>query len=54
MFDLARILGHSTTRTTELYAHMMPDHMHAQRNVVNIAAPLQTMAAHHGGNPRVA
>lgn len=31
---LARILGHSHTRVTELYSHMLPEHLERARNVV--------------------
>ncbi|MBX3232979.1 MAG: site-specific integrase [Labilithrix sp.] len=34
LFALARVLGHSHTRVTELYAHLLPDHLAATRNVV--------------------
>jgi integrase len=33
---LATILGHSFTRTTELYAHLLPDHLSRARNAVNL------------------
>lgn len=42
---LAQVLGHSTTRITELYAHFLPDHLSHARNVVNIGVPLATVAA---------
>lgn len=44
---LAKILGHSTTRTTELYAHLLPEHLETSRNAVNIGAP-RTMVAGAG------
>ncbi|AKU97966.1 hypothetical protein AKJ09_04630 [Labilithrix luteola] len=34
LFALARITGHSHTRVTELYSHLLPDHLAATRNVV--------------------
>lgn len=34
LFALARVLGHSHTRVTELYAHLLPDHLAATRGVV--------------------
>lgn len=34
---LARIMGHDHTRVTEMYFHMLPDHLEATRNVVNFA-----------------
>lgn len=45
LFELARLLGHSTTRTTELYAHLLPDHFERTRNVVDVGAT----GAIHGG-----
>jgi integrase len=35
---LADIMGHSTTYVTEMYRHMLPDHLAEGRNVVNIGA----------------
>jgi integrase len=43
LYLLAQILGHSHTRTTELYAHLLPDHLGRARNAVNVRAP-RTMA----------
>lgn len=37
MFLLAKLMGHSHTRVTELYSHLLPDHLAAARNVVNFA-----------------
>jgi len=37
LFLLGRILGHSHNRVTELYAHLVPDHLAAARNVVTFA-----------------
>jgi integrase len=42
---LALVLGHSHTRVTELYAHLLPGHLERARNAVNLAPALQTMAA---------
>lgn len=37
MFELSRILGHASIRTTErCYAHFTPEHMERSRNVVNL------------------
>ncbi len=36
MYLLAQILGHSHERVTELYAHLLPDHLERARNVVNM------------------
>lgn len=33
---LADVLGHSHTRVTEIYAHMLPGHLERARNVVNL------------------
>lgn len=41
---LAKILGHSTAKVTELYAHLLPDHLERARNVVNFGTGL-TVAA---------
>jgi integrase len=35
---LADIMGHSSTYVTELYRHMLPDHLATARNVVNVGA----------------
>jgi integrase len=37
---LAEVLGHSQTRVTELYAHLLPGHLERARNAVNIAPTL--------------
>lgn len=34
LFALGRILGHSHSRVTELYSHLLPDHLATTRNVV--------------------
>jgi integrase len=34
---LAQVLGHSTTRVTELYAHMLPDHLDRARGAVQLS-----------------
>lgn len=36
LFELSAMLGHSHTRTTELYAHLLPDHHEKARNAVNL------------------
>jgi integrase len=41
---LARVLGHSSQRVTELYAHLLPDHLARARNAVNLGPTLQTVA----------
>jgi hypothetical protein len=37
MFLLAKILGHSHSRVTEIYSHLLPDHLARARNAVDIA-----------------
>ena len=37
LFLLAQILGHSHTRVTELYSHLLPDHLERGRNAVSFA-----------------
>lgn len=39
MFLLGQILGHSTQRMTEIYSHLLPDHLEEARNAVNIGPP---------------
>jgi integrase len=43
IFLLAKILGHSTTYVTELYSHLLPEHLERARNVVNFGAGLKTL-----------
>lgn len=44
---LAEIMGHSSTKVTELYAHFLPGHLERGRNAVNLGPPTMavTMAA---------
>lgn len=37
LHELARILGHSQLRTTELYTHLLPGHLEGARNAVNLS-----------------
>jgi integrase len=44
LFLLSKVLGHSHGRTTELYAHMMPDYLERARGAVALTPTLRTMA----------
>jgi integrase len=44
MFLLAQVLGHSHQRVTELYSHLLPEHLSRARNAVNIGPAIKTMA----------
>ena len=44
MFLLGKVLGHSTQRVTELYAHLLPGHLERAKGAVDLAPRLQTMA----------
>lgn len=37
LWELSAVLGHSTTRTTELYAHLLPGHLERARDLVAVA-----------------
>lgn len=39
MFTLAKILGHSHQRVTELYSHLLPDYLERARHAVNFPVP---------------
>lgn len=39
MFLLAQVLGHSHERVTELYSHLLPEHLSQARNAVDFAPP---------------
>jgi integrase len=43
LFLLSKVLGHSHQRVTEIYAHLLPDHLARARNAVNIGPPMKTM-----------
>lgn len=43
LFLLAQVLGHSHQRVTELYSHMLPDHLARARNAVNLVPETKTM-----------
>jgi len=49
LFLLGRVLGHSHTRVTELYAHLVPEHLAAARNVVSFAPRGPSGAKTHPG-----
>ncbi len=51
MFLLAKILGHSHQRVTELYSHLLPEHLSRARNAVNIGPALKTMAPAMAAKP---
>jgi len=40
LYLLARILGHSDTKVTQLYAHLLPDHLDRARGAVHFDAPV--------------
>jgi integrase len=46
LFELSALLGHTASRTTELYAHLLPGHLERARGRVNLDA--------RGRNPGVA
>lgn len=50
MFLLARLLGHSTAYVTELYSHVLPDHLATARNVVSLGAKRRARSR-HGSRP---
>jgi integrase len=39
LYLLGKILGHSTSYVTELYGHLLPDHLERARNAVSFAGP---------------
>jgi integrase len=43
IYLLAKILGHSSTYVTELYGHLLPEHLERARNAVNFGAGLKTV-----------
>lgn len=45
LFLLARVLGHSDTRVTRLYSHLLPEHLLRARNAVQFALPVAVDAA---------
>ena len=52
LFELARVLGHSHVRITELYTHLLPGHLDRARNAVNLA-PAGDELGHHLDEPNV-
>lgn len=53
MFLLARLLGHSTAYVTELYSHVLPDHLATARNVVSLGAKRRARSKHEKGRRAV-
>lgn len=49
LFALGRVLGHSHSRVTELYAHLLPDHLASTRGVVTFKSPPKTPPKRLGG-----
>jgi hypothetical protein len=49
--QLAGILGHSQTRVTELYTHLLPGHLDRARNAVNLSATPKIVADTVAGDP---
>lgn len=45
LFELARVLGHSHVRVTELYTHLLPGHLERARNAVNLPLPVPALLA---------
>lgn len=48
---LARILGHSQTRITEIYSHLLPGHLDRAKNAVNLSVEIAVVTV---GRPRTA
>lgn len=48
LFLLAKLLGHGHAYVTELYSHLLPDHLRRARNVVNFAVPADGTRAARG------
>jgi integrase/recombinase XerD len=51
LHQLAGILGHSQTRVTELYTHLLPGHLDRARNAVNLSATRKALAQTLAGTP---
>lgn len=54
LFLLAQVLGHSHTRVTELYSHLLPGHLARARNAVSLAPATETMARTMGDDDETA
>ena len=50
LFLLARVLGHSDTRVTKLYSHLLPEHLARARNAVRFALPVHVTAKEKAAN----
>lgn len=49
LFLLAKVLGHSHTRVTALYSHLLPGHLEKSRNAVNIGVKPAALKVIPGG-----
>lgn len=49
LFLLARVMGHSDTRVTRLYSHLLPEHLERARNAVSFAPAVRPP----GSRPRL-
>ncbi len=52
LFLLSKILGHSSTRITELYSHLLPGHLDRAKGVVEISPAMKTVDWTMGGGQR--
>ena len=51
LFLIAKLLGHSVQKTTELYAHFHPDYLRGAVNVLNNATPKMRLYGGDVGQP---
>ena len=56
LYLLAQVLGHSHSRVTELYAHLLPEHLARARDAVNLPVPIRglrtTVSGHDSDTDR--